>query len=109
MAVEPRVRDAAEGPHEPPPVASGGRNPFAGAQYRWWWAMTFSASLAVGLQIVTVPTYVLDRTDTRFYVTLAVLCQTIPTAIFTLLGGASADRFGRQRILRVTFAIAAST
>jgi len=85
------------------------RNPFAGAAYRWWWGMTFCASLAVGVQLVTVPTYVLDRTDTRFMVALAVLCQTVPTAIFTLIGGASADRFGRGRILRLTTAIAAVT
>jgi MFS family permease len=89
------------------PVAD--RNPFAGVQYRWWWAMSFCASVAVGLQLVTVPTYVLDRTDTRFYIALALLCQTVPTALLTLLGGASADRFGRRRILLTTFAIAAST
>jgi len=83
------------------------RNPFAGVQYRWWWAMSFCGSVAVGLQLVTVPTYVLDRTDTRFYVALALLCQTVPTALLTLVGGATADRVGRRRILMTTFAIAA--
>jgi MFS transporter, ENTS family, enterobactin (siderophore) exporter len=85
------------------------RNPFAGSAYRWWWAMTFCVSVAIGVQIVTVPTYVLDRTDTRFFVALAVICQTVPTALFTLVGGASADRIGQKRILRVTLAIAAGT
>jgi MFS family permease len=82
-------------------------NPFAGAQYRWWWAMTFATSLAVGVQLVTVPTFVLDRTDTRFLVAAAILCQTVPTALFTLIGGAWADRFGRGVILRVTIAVTA--
>jgi MFS family permease len=81
------------------------RNPFAGVLYRWWWAMSLCMSLAVGVQLVTVPTYVLDRTETRFYVALAVLAQTVPTALFTLAGGAVADRIGRGRILLVTTAI----
>lgn len=84
------------------------RNPFAGARYRWWWGMTFATSLALGVQLVTVPTYVLDRTDTRFLVAAAILCQTVPTALFTLIGGAWADRFGRDVILRVTLAITAA-
>ncbi|MGH2584643.1 MAG: MFS transporter, partial [Dehalococcoidia bacterium] len=83
------------------------RNPFAGVQYRWWWAMSFCGSVAVGLQLVTVPTYVLDRTDTRFYIAVALLCQTVPTALLTLVGGATADRVGRRRILLTTFAVAA--
>jgi MFS family permease len=85
------------------------RNPFAGAQYCWWWGMTFCASVAVGLQLVSVPAYVLDRTDTRFYVALALLCQTVPTALLTLLGGATADRTARRRILLTTLAVAATT
>ncbi len=85
------------------------RNPFAGAQYRWWWGMTFATSLAIGVQLVTVPTFVLDRTDTRFLVAAAVLCQTVPTALFTLIGGAWADRFGRGVILRVTLAVTAAS
>jgi MFS family permease len=85
------------------------RNPFASAQYRWWWGMTFATSLAIGVQLVTVPTYVLDRTDTRFLVAVAVLCQTVPTALFTLIGGAWADRFGRGVILRVTLAVTAAS
>jgi MFS family permease len=56
------------------------------------------------VQIVTIPTYVLDRTDTRFLVAVAILCQTVPTALFTLIGGAWADRFGRRRILWATVA-----
>lgn len=83
-------------------AAPESRSPFVGQQYRWWWAMTLGTSLAIGVQIVTVPTYVLDRTDTRFYVALAILCQTVPAALFTLIGGAAADRFGRGRILRLT-------
>lgn len=94
-------------PHAP--GAKPDRNPFAGGQYRWWWATTFLASLAIGLQLVTVPTFVLDRTDTRFFVALAVICQTVPAALFTLLGGAAADRFGRRRIMLITFTIAAAT
>lgn len=85
------------------------RNPFAGAGYRWWWAMTFTASVAVGLQLVSVPAYVLERTDTRFYVALALLCQTVPTALLTLFGGATADRIGRRRILLTTLAVATAT
>lgn len=85
------------------------RNPFAGVQYRWWWASSFTGAIAVGLQIVTVPQYVLDRTEDRFFVALALLCQTVPTALLTLVGGASADRLGRRRILLVTLAIAALT
>lgn len=85
------------------------RNPFAGAQYRWWWGMTACASVAVGLQLVSVPAYVLDRTDTRFFVALALLCQTVPTALLTLLGGATADRTARRRILLTTLAVASTT
>jgi len=69
--------------------------------------MTLCLSLAMGVQIVTVPTYVLDRMDTRFFVAFAVLCQTVPTALFTLFGGAAADRIGQRRILRTTTTIGA--
>jgi MFS family permease len=92
---------------EQPASAEGDRNPFASATYRWWWMMTLCMSLAVGVQIVTVPTYVLDRSDTDFYVALALLSQTVPTALFTLVGGAAADRIGRDRILYVTVTIGA--
>jgi MFS family permease len=90
------------------PAERPDRNPFAGEQYRWWWAITFTTALGTGAQLVTVPTYVLDRTDTRFMVAVAVLCQTVPTALFTLVGGAWADRFGRRVILRVTQLITAA-
>jgi MFS family permease len=93
---------------QPAALPPGDRNPFAGAQYRWWWGMTFATSLAIGVQLVTVPTFVLDRTDTRFLVAAAVLCQTVPTALFTLIGGAWADRFGRGVILRITLAVTAT-
>lgn len=92
----------------PVAAARADHNPFAGRQYRWWWAMSLAMSLAVGVQIVTVPTYVLDRTDTRFFVALAVLCQSIPAALLTLPGGAAADRFGRGVILRSTVAVTAA-
>jgi MFS family permease len=90
------------------PVADAGRNPFASARYRWWWVMTLCVSLAVGVQLVTVPTFVLARTDVKFLVALSVLCQTVPTALFTLVGGASADRFGQRRILLTTTSIGAA-
>jgi MFS family permease len=81
------------------------RDPFAGRQYRWWWAMTICMSLSVGIALVTVPSFVLARTDVRFFVALAVLCQTVPTALFTLVGGAAADRFGRTRVLMVSLIV----
>jgi MFS family permease len=101
MALDAAVRGAGA------PAES--RNPFAGPQYRWWWAMSLCVSLATGAQIVNVPTYVLDRTETRFFVALAVLCQTVPAALCTLPGGAAADRFGRGRIIRATIVLGAGT
>ena len=86
------------------------RNPFATVNYRWWWAATIIGALAVGLQWVTVPIYIVDRVseDRRVLaVQLALISQLAASAILMLVGGVVADRVERRKILLRCYSVAA--
>lgn len=98
-----------------PPVADAmtpeSRNPFAVMGYRIWWAASIVAGTGVGIQSVTVPLFIRDRVaeDHRAaFIAAALICQTIPGAVFALIGGVVADRVERRRILVRTYGVAAS-
>ena len=99
-----------------PPVAQAPidptetRNPFATANYRWWWAATICGAFAVGLQWVTVPLFVVDRVsaDRRELAVAGVLfAQLITSAVLMLVGGVVADRVERRSILLRCYSVAA--
>lgn len=91
--------------------AAESRNPFAVAGYRIWWAASIVAGTGVGIQSVTVPLFIRDRVSHdhfAFLTAAALICQTVPGAIFALVGGAVADRVERRRILVRTYSVAAA-
>jgi MFS family permease len=93
-------------PEAPPP----GRNPFASPGFTRWWFASLVAGTGVGIQSVTVPLFVRDRVelDARaLAIAGALIAQTLPAALFALLGGAIADRVERRRILVRTYGLAA--
>ncbi|HNM77277.1 MAG TPA: MFS transporter, partial [Tepidiformaceae bacterium] len=74
--------------------AEESRNPFAVMGYRLWWAASIVAGTGVGIQAVTVPLFIRDRVADDQRATLiaaALICQTIPGALFALIGGVVAD------------------
>ena len=87
-----------------------GRNPFTTAGFRMWWLASVVAGTGVGIQTVTVPLFIRDRVsqDHRaIAIAGALICQTLPGAIFALFGGVVADRVERRRILVRTYSVAA--
>ena len=58
---------------------------------------------AVGswMQMVTLGWLVYDLTGSSFYLGLVGLARAIPALIFTLVGGAAADRYNRRMIVGV--------
>lgn len=92
------------------PAEETSRNPFLSANYRWWWAATICGALAVGLQWVTVPLFVVDRVSEdrkEFAVAAALFSQLIASAALMLVGGVVADRVERRKILLRCYALAA--
>ncbi len=92
-------------------ASDGTRNPFAVVGFRIWWTASIFAGTGVGIQSVTVPLFIRDRVaeDNRAtFIALALICQTVPGAIFALFGGVLADRVERRRILVRTYAVAAA-
>ncbi len=86
------------------------RNPFATPNYRWWWAATICGAMAVGLQWVTVPLFVVDRVSEdrkELAVAAALFSQLIASAALMLVGGVVADRVERRSILIRCYSIAA--
>ena len=86
------------------------RNPFSSSRFTRWWLATLVAGAGVGIQAVTVPLFIRGRvpTDARaLAIAGALIAQTLPGALLTLVGGAVADRVERRRILVRTYAVAA--
>ncbi len=78
------------------------------AGFTRWWLATLIAGAGVGIQAVTVPLFIRDRvpTDARaLAIAGALIAQTLPGALLTLVGGAVADRVERRRILVRTYAV----
>ena len=92
------------------PAVVTARNPFTVANYQKWWFASVAAGMGVGIQAVTVPLFVRDRVseDHRaLAIAAALMCQNIPGAVLTLVGGVYADRVERRRILVRTYGVAA--
>ena len=86
------------------------RNPFESSRFTRWWLATMIAGSGIGIQAVTVPLFIRDRvaTDARaLAIAGALMAQTIPGALLTLVGGAVADRVERRRILVRTYSVSA--
>jgi MFS family permease len=103
---------AGPAPHAAPagPSAGATRNPFASARFTRWWCASLVAGTGVGIQSVTVPLFIRDRVadDARaLAIAGALVAQTLPGALLSLVGGALADRVERRRILVRTYAVAA--
>lgn len=98
----------------PAPSSDGAiasRNPFAAPGFSRWWLASLVAGTGVGIQAVTVPLFLRDRVefDARaLAIGGALVAQTLPAALFALVGGAVADRVERRRILRRSYAVAAA-
>lgn len=78
------------------------RNPFASGLFLKWWVASIFAGAAFGVQAVTVPLFIRDRVDGDLRgvaIAAALIAQTLPAALLTLVGGAVADRVERRRIL----------
>lgn len=87
------------------------RNPFTVGGYRVWWIASVFAGSGVGIQAVTVQLFVRDRVaedERAAFFAAALICQTVPGALFALLGGVVADRIERRRILVRTYTVAAA-
>ena len=83
-------------------AAAESRNPFGSANYRAWLTATVAMALGVGLQIVTVPLFIRDRVgedELAAVIAGALVIQTLPGVLLTLLGGVVADRVEPRLLL----------
>lgn len=86
------------------------RNPFASPRFTVWWLGSIVAGTGIGIQAVTVPLFIRDRVEPgerALAIAAALVAQTLPGAVFALVGGAVADRVERRRILVRSYALAA--
>jgi MFS family permease len=86
------------------------RNPFTSGRFTRWWLATLVAGTGIGIQTVTVPLFIRGRVaiDARaLAISGALIAQTLPGALLTLVGGAIADRVERRRILVRTYSVVA--
>jgi MFS family permease len=93
----------------PAATAPASRNPFASPGFARWWLASLLAGTGVGIQSVTVPLFVRDRVDDELRalaIAGALVAQTVPGALLSLVGGAVADRVERRRILVRTYGVA---
>lgn len=98
-------------PGAAPAAPEGTRNPFTVGGYRLWWLASVFAGSGVGIQAVTVQLFLRDRVaegDRAAFFAAALICQTVPGAVFALFGGVVADRVERRRILVRTYSVAAA-
>lgn len=64
----------------------------------------FLSESADGMVTVALPLYVLAKTDSPLAMSLTAMAQMLGGAVAGVVGGVLADRFDRQRVLRLSFA-----
>ncbi len=70
--------------------------------FRLLWSGTLISHSGDWMDQVALNWLVLQMTDSAFYLGLVNFCRAIPILVFTLLGGAAADRVERRRLMMVT-------
>jgi len=91
----PPVRSLLVRPIEPVVPARLGRS------FRWLLAATIVNNIGDGIVLAAGPLLVASQTSDPFLVSMAVLSGYLPVLLFGVLGGATADRFDRRRMVIV--------
>ena len=72
-----------------------------GRSFRWLLSATVVENVGDGIALAAGPLLVASQTRDPFLVSLALLCQYVPTLLFGVIGGAAADRVNRRRMVVV--------
>ena len=72
-----------------------------GRSFRWLLAATIVNNAGDGVVLAAGPLLVASQTQDPFLVSMAVLSEYLPVLLFGVLGGATADRFDRKRMVIV--------
>jgi MFS family permease len=72
-----------------------------GRSFRWLLAATIVNQAGDGVVLAAGPLLVASQTQDPFLVSMAVLSEYLPVLLFGVLGGATADRFDRKRMVIV--------
>lgn len=75
---------------------------FKSRNYKLYFGGQVISLIGTWLQIVAEGWLVLELTNSAFYVGLVAAVSTIPTLIFSLIGGVIADRFSKRKLLILT-------
>jgi MFS family permease len=70
-----------------------------GRSFRWLLAATIVNNVGDGVVLAAGPLLVASQTQDPFLVSMAVLSEYLPVLLFGVLGGATADRFDRKRMV----------
>lgn len=76
------------------------------SKYRYFWFSTLVSNSGDWMDQVALNWLVLDLTGSAVYLGIVNACRAFPMIIFTLVGGAVADRFERRRLLILTQSVA---
>lgn len=93
-------------PRLPTTRRSGMFRSFSNRNYRLFWTGAFLSNVGTWMQAVAQSWLVLNLTNSPFWLGLDGFMATAPAFIFTLLGGAFADRIDRRRLLLYTQVVA---
>jgi predicted MFS family arabinose efflux permease len=72
-----------------------------GRSFRWLVSAAVVENAGDGIALAAGPLLVASQTRDPFLVSLALLCQYVPTLLFGVIGGAAADRLNRKRMVVV--------
>ena len=95
VAILPRVRVI------PVPLSETVAPARLGRSFRWLLAATVVNNIGDGVVLAAGPLLVASQTQDPFLVSMAVLSEYLPVLLFGVLGGATADRFDRRRMVIV--------
>ncbi|MFI5176726.1 MAG: MFS transporter, partial [Terriglobia bacterium] len=70
--------------------------------YRAFWIGSFLSNTGTWMQSVAQGWLVLQLTNSAFWLGLVGFASSLPSLIFSLMGGVLADRFNRRKLLFVT-------
>ena len=75
---------------------------FSYREFRLLWGGAFTSATGTWMQLVAQSWLVLELSGSAFYLGLVGFLGQLPIILFTLLGGAFADRFDRRKLLLVS-------
>lgn len=109
MAISPLETEqaaTAPAPTQRRPIATSPFRSLRNPEFRNLWFGTLVSSSGDWMDQIALNWLVLTMTDSAVYLGILQFCRGLPIVLFTLIGGAIADRFERHRVMMVSQTVA---